>query len=376
VEDALGQLAFELRSSALRLLAIFLVEQAASEEVAAMLPEDFSADTALKITAAALKTTSVAERPVRFKVAFAKAAAAATTRERLHASVSHSPSLRNPQRATAPPPPPPTSTTQPPPAAGTTTTTEAVIRDSVARALADYKAQRRATKKMCKTCLAPLSACTCLPDPMRGISPPSSDSKTASSNEDMAEDFRNPGRDDGNAGQQTARQLDKERAMFELPWSHAGLLLNPRAWVIRLAARPAERWEFEAALREHCFLAGQTRPNTVRQLAFDNLRSWSRLLPQDPNEEVINWALRNLDEIEVSRAISAGASTEQVEEFRRHLSSVDRPKRYKTAWAKLKVEPEKPARNRDNNKDKKRRDRERQEQKDKDGEKNPKDGTK
>jgi hypothetical protein len=120
-------------------------------------------------------------------------------------------------------------------------------------------------------------------------------------------------------------------------WFEEAVLLNPALWGPRLRDKPSDEWVLERAMAQR-WLTPRPGQSSVpafalRNLAVDNLRFYTRLSGTNPPQLVINWALRNVDELETSLFKETGATDKELQEFRRHLSGQDRPSRYKKAWA-------------------------------------------
>ena len=150
------------------------------------------------------------------------------------------------------------------------------------------------------------------------------------------------------------------------------MIPNPALWQIRLAGpgATAQEWELFRAIERRYLTSrgGKAIPaESLRKLAVDNLRFFVRLAGSAPNPETTRWAVRNLDELETSLFIEAGAGQTEIEEFRRRLLGEDRPSRYKTAW---KTKTARDGKGRTHRPRREQRDKDKDKRKDKDAKKN------
>ena len=224
------------------------------------------------------------------------------------------------------------------------------IRSSVARALAEAKTNK---KKLCSGCGFKPGKCICMrasparadPTPPPPENPKSTqqvvdaaggtpdNSSSDSSSDSASENEAQSGF--GVAGCGAKNALKWER-LAGAAWEDEAVILNPALWQTRLAQTPGQEWELFRAMERRWLTPLRpgkgVQAESLRKLAVDNLKFFVRLAGSTPTPETTRWAIRNVDELETSAFIEAGASPQEIDEFKRRLLGEDRPSRYKTAW--------------------------------------------
>ena len=264
--------------------------------------------------------------------------------------------LTAPLAQTSPEPTPPGQARTSPP------NLDAVVAESVARALATMKLTGPRRKK-CGGCGEPASRCICVPDPavlvavaaakakkeaspppskqQRGEDEPSDEEEDEEEDEDLQDTTGEKGFPQGGRVTQKSAQEDSTmEALMSAPWADSGVIWAPRVWQLRLHKFPAQRWEFEQALADLALRAPKGKKVSsalLRQLALDSLLLWSRVAGPTPEDEVLTLGRRNLDEIAAAIFWDEGATREQMATFRAELANTDKPKRYRKAFATRKA---------------------------------------